>query len=97
MTYHILTRHAETRMRQRGLRDADIAFLVENATQVAPDAYLFSRADADRQIAKRKREIQQLERLKDCKVVVEGGTILTCYHATPKDQKRTFRKGRTYQ
>ena len=73
MTNHTLTSHAETRMRQRGLRDLDIALLVDTATQVTSDSYLLTRRDANREIAKRKREIQQLERLQDCKLVIDRG------------------------
>jgi hypothetical protein len=57
-----LTHHLCVRMRQRGLRDADLKLLLESATQVAPDAYLRTRSDVAREIAQRKREIQQLER-----------------------------------
>ena len=38
MLNHTLTTHAETRMRQRGLRDADLHLILDTATQVAPDA-----------------------------------------------------------
>jgi hypothetical protein len=94
MLDHTLTEHAGERMRQRGLRDADLKLLLISATQVAPDAYLLTRADAAREIAQRKREIQQLERLRDCKVVVAGGVIVTCYTSCLEDQKRTLRRGR---
>jgi len=94
---HALTLHAETRMRQRGLRDADLRLILSTATQVAPDAYLLTRGDTAREIARRKREIQQLERLKGCKVVVERGAVLTCYHAGDWEQQKTLRRGRNSQ
>ncbi len=94
---HILTRHAETRMRQRGLRDADLHLLLDCATQVAPDAYLLTRKDAAREIARHKREIQRLERLSGRKIVVDGAAVLTCYYSRPKDQRRTLRRGRAAQ
>lgn len=94
MLDYTITAHAEARMRQRGLRDADIELIIATASQVAPDAYLLTRADAEREIARRKLEIQQIERLRDCKIVVAGGTVVTCYPSRPKDQKRTLRKGR---
>ena len=81
MLEHVITRHAEVRMQQRGLRNSDLTFLLEVATQVAPDAYLLTRADAEREIAQRKREIQRLERLRGQKVVVLvdalAGTLAT--------------------
>ncbi len=91
----ILTRHAVTRMSQRGERPEDLDLILSCGTQVAPDAWLMKRADADREIAALKRRIQQLERLKkkNLKVVVEGGIVITCYPSGPADQKRTFRRG----
>lgn len=94
---HKLTRHAEMRMRQRGLRDDDLRLLLKTASQVSPDAYMLTERDAACEIAIRKREIQSLERLKGCKVVVEDGTIITCYRAHRKNQKKTLRRGRAIQ
>jgi hypothetical protein len=94
MLDHTITAHAEARMRQRGLHDTDLELIIATATQVAPDAYLLTRADAEREIARRKFEIQRIERLRDWKIVISGGTVLTCYPSRPKDQRRTLRKGR---
>jgi hypothetical protein len=94
---HAVTCHAAIRMRQRGLRDADLQLILSSATQIAPDAYLLTRADSAREITRRKREIQQLERLNGCKVVVDGGTVLTCYYSSDRDQRMTIRKGRDTQ
>lgn len=94
---HELTRHAETRMRQRGLRDDDVGLLLKTASQVSPDAYLLTEQDMAREIARCKHEIQSLERLKGCKIVVEDGYIVTCYHAGRKSRKKTLRYGRTRQ
>lgn len=94
---HRLTRHAETRMRQRGLRGEDVRLLLEAASQVAPDAYLMTEQDAAREIAQRKRDIQVLERLRGCKVVVKDGAVLTCYHPSSDNLKKTLRRGRTTQ
>lgn len=78
---HRMTRHAEARIRQRGIRNADLSFVLSAASQIAPDAFLLTDQDAAREIAQRKREIQIIERLKGCKVVVADGTIITSYHA----------------
>lgn len=94
---HEITQHADARIRQRGLRDADLALLLSAATAVAPDAYLLTAADAEREIRRRKREIEQIERLRGCKVVVDGGTIISVYRSRPSDQRRTFRRGRERQ
>lgn len=97
MIDHPMTNHAECRKQQRGFRDTDISIVLEAATQVAPDAYMLTRADARREIAKRKHEIQQLERLSGSKLIVEGGAVITCYHADLREQKRTMKKHRRYQ
>lgn len=94
---HELTRHAQVRMRQRGLRDDDIRLLLKSASQVSPDVYLLTEQDMAREIARCKREIQSLERLKGCKVVVEEGCIVTCYHADRKSRKKTLRYGKARQ
>jgi hypothetical protein len=89
-----LTQHAETRARQRGLREADIVLMMSAATPLAEDAWLMTNADVAREIAKRKREIQQLERLRDVKVVVIGSDVVTAYHSRPSDQRRALRRTR---
>jgi hypothetical protein len=94
---HTLTGHVQSRMRQRGLRDDDLRLLLETASQVSPDAYLLTERDAAREIAMRKREIQQIGRLKGCKVVIQGDAVITCYHSRLNDQKKTLRRGRTAQ
>ena len=90
-----LTRHGEARMRQRGYRDADVALVLNAATMVADDAYILTNQDAAREIARRKREIQLLERLRGSKIIVKGTTLVTLYHATAsqKEQNRRKRRG----
>jgi len=90
----IKSRHAEKRSNQRGIRPKDLDLLFNAATQVAPDAYLLTNGDVKREIARRKTEIQQLERLRGMKLVVEGGTLVTAYRSKQADQRRTLRRGR---
>ena len=97
MSNLILTKHAQRRARQRGFRDSDVAMILQTATQVAADAYMLTRADAAREIARRKREIQQLERLSGSKIIVQDENVITCYHAHKEEQKRTLRKERAFQ
>ena len=56
------TQHAETRMRQRGFRNADVDLVLSVATRVADDAFFLSDRDAAREIGRCRRKIQQLER-----------------------------------
>lgn len=92
MTHHRLTDHAQKRMNQRGLRDADLRLLLASATQVSSDSYLLTREDVAREIAERKRDIQRLERMSGYKVVVDGETIITCYRSSARNQQRTMRR-----
>ena len=94
MLDHLLTLHAETRMRQRGMREADLRLVLATATQVAPDAYLLTDADVRREVNRRKHEIETLERNRNTKVVVAGERVVTCYPSRPQDQRRRLRKGR---
>lgn len=88
------TRHAETRMQQRAIREKDIPLIINLGTQVDDETWILLERDAAREIATRKREIQKLERLANCKVVMLGETVITTYHARPADQKRALRRGR---
>ncbi len=91
---HHLTSHAKTRMQQRNLRDRDMNLLLETASQISPDAYFLTKQDVAREVALRKKEIQQLERLQGFKIVVTNGAVITCYRPRPASQKRTFQRGR---
>jgi hypothetical protein len=93
MSEFSLTHHAEVRLRQRGLRDADIALLMDAATPVGGDAWLMTDADAAREIARRKREIQRIGHLRGVKIVITGDVVVTAYHSRPTDQRRALRCG----
>jgi hypothetical protein len=74
-------------MRQRGFRNADVDLVLSVATRVADDAFFLTDQDAAREIERRKREIQQLERLRGSKLIFEGDALVTLYHATQKPQR----------
>ncbi|WP_067296428.1 MULTISPECIES: hypothetical protein [Sulfitobacter] len=94
MTELSLTRHAETRMRQRGYKDEDVDLVFRVGTRVADDAFLLTDKDAARAIRKRKQEIQQLERLRGSQVIVEGETLITLYHTTMRPRRRNRKSWR---
>lgn len=93
MQFHS-THHAEIRMNQRSFRPEDVDLILAAGDQIGPDAFMMSREVTDREIARRKREIQRLEHLKGKKIIVSGGMIITAYHTTQREEKRTFRIGR---
>jgi len=89
-----VTSHAEARMRQRGFRKSDVDFVLNVATCVGDDAFFLTDQDAAREIERRKREIQQLERLKGSKLIVKGDTLITLYHVTRKHRRHATHCGR---
>ena len=88
------TRHAETRMQQRGIRKNDIALILACATQIDDETWILRNRDVSRQIESRKQEIRALERLANRKIVVREGRVITAYSSRRPDQKRTLRRGR---
>ena len=79
-----LSRHAEMRLRQRGFRNVDVEVVLLAATHLSGDAFFLSDQDVQREIAVRKREIQQFERLRGAEMIVEGGVLVTAYHRAGK-------------
>lgn len=95
LRHHALTRHASVRMQQRGLRQEDIRLFLDEASQVTPEAYLLKDEDVARAVRRKQTEIRRLERLRGTQAIVLNGVIVTCYHATPTDQTRLMRRGRS--
>lgn len=88
------THHAETRMRQRGFRNADVSLVLSVATRVADDAFFLSDKDAAREIERRRHEIQQLERLRGTKLIVDCENVITLYHSDRKPVRADSRNRR---
>jgi hypothetical protein len=91
------TQHAKVRMKQRGLRVDDLSLVVDTAEHITPNKLFMTAAAADRAIARRKQEIQQLERLKGKLLVVDGNTIITVYHTVKKQEKSLLRRHRSHR
>jgi len=80
-------------MRQRGFRKFDVELILSVATPVAEDAFFLTDQDAAREIERRKREIQQLERLRGSKIIVEADAVITLYHDAQKPHRTPSRRG----
>jgi len=85
------SQHAEARIRQRGLRESDIPMIVAAGTPIDDDSLLLMAKDVDREIRRRKQEISALERLKGCRVVIAGETVVTVYRPSRRTEKRLLR------
>ena len=58
-----ITRHAEARMSQRGIRKADIPVLLDHGTETGPDRLMLMKRDAARLVEELKRKIAALQKL----------------------------------
>jgi len=86
-----LSQHARTRVQQRGFYENDPEIIYKIGTLV-DDSMLLTNKDVDHAIREHKREIEILERLRGCRVVVgESGNVITIYNASRKTQKRLLR------
>ncbi len=86
-----LTLHAQSRTRQRGIRESDIPVIVATGTPVDDDSLFLLNQDVDREIRKKKQEIAALERLRGCRVVIAGETVVTVYRPSRRIEKRLLR------
>jgi hypothetical protein len=82
-----ITNHAATRMRQRGFRKLDVDLVLSVATRIGEDAFFLTDRDAAREIERRRNEIQQIDRLRGSKIIVDGGAIITLYHMARKSNR----------
>ena len=76
----LITKHAQARMRQRGLREADLDLILEYGTEIGQDRIMLKERDVDKIIQSLKRQIAKLERLKNKVIVVTDGRLITTYH-----------------
>ncbi len=96
-----VTRHGETRMRQRGFRDSDLEVIYDYGTDIGHDRIMLTRQDVTertgelksmltRQDAAKnstiKQQIAQIQRLTDKTMVVSDNSLVTVYHRHPQRQ-----------
>ena len=85
-----ITRHAETRMAQRGIRQSDLYLILQLGSEV--EGGLIVREKDFRQFERKLRwEIERASRLVGKRVVVGGDHVETAYHASRSDTKRLLR------
>ena len=87
MTDLTITRHAETRMSQRGIRESDLDILLAHGTEIGPGRIALRKRDAQETIRRLKKRIANIERLTGKVLVVTEGRLVTAYHGS----KRTGR------
>jgi len=89
-----LSDHGAERLQQRGVRETELPLLLHCSTPVDEHVLQLMDADVDREVAQRKREIEALERLRGCQVVLNGEAVVTVYHPTKRRMKRNLRRQR---
>lgn len=87
-----ITDHALRRMQQRGVRVEDLDLMIQCGSLVSNDSLLLLKKDVEREIRKRKRKIQALERRKGCKLVIRDNALVTLYRPTKEQEKRLLDK-----
>ena len=94
MRAKIHTRHAEQRIRQRGFHDQDSEIILHFGTSLDDMSVILLNKDVDRETALLKSQIKNLERLRNCKAVVAGDKLITCYNTSLKHRKAVLRHNR---
>ncbi len=82
MTSLAITRHAETRMAQRAIRESDLDVLLTHGTDIGQDRIMLKKRDAAELIRFWKKEIARIERLTGKVLVLTEGRLVTAYHET---------------
>lgn len=82
-----MTRHANARIRQRGLTEHDVN-LIRAVGETVEDGFLMTNRAIDLQVQALRRQIARMERLRGVAVIEDGNTIITVYRA---DRKRVRR------
>ncbi len=85
-----ITRHADKRMRQRGLSEEDVALIIEFGTET-PQGFLLREKDVAELERQMKQRLQTLHRLVGKHVVADGDTVITAFHTTEKQMRRLLR------
>lgn len=86
MKHFQLTRHAETRLRQRGRRPQEIAFVIQHGTQTEAGIMLTAK-DAAAIEQEARMMIAMATRLRNILVPCEGDTVKTVFRASPNQQR----------
>lgn len=85
-----LTKHAQKRLSQRGIRQKDLELLMKHGSEVQ-DGYFMTNRDADRVIRRLKETIRALERLKGKRAVVTENAVVTAFHVSPRTERSLLR------
>lgn len=89
------TRHGERRANQRGFRRGDVDLIRYCGTLIADrqaEVYVPLNKDVEQAISVRKREIQRLEKMRGCEVVIIDSHLVTVHHSSRRHEKALLRR-----
>jgi hypothetical protein len=90
-----LSKHGERRMKQRGFRQTSAELIRRCGTpidDVDSEVYFLRDKDIDAQVHQLKQEMQTIERLRGCKAVFAGDTLVTVVRAGRSHEKTLLRR-----
>lgn len=94
MSYRF-TQHAEQRLSQRGFRKTDLDVIRECGTLIddkTAEVYVVTNKGADEAIHNLKQRISAIERLRNCKLVVNQDDVITIMRAGREHTKKMLRR-----
>ena len=95
MTNVRYTKHGERRANQRGFRGSDVELIRRCGSLVEDrqaEVYLLRNKDVEKAISARKQEIQRLERMRGCKVLIVENQLVTIHHTSRANEKTLLRR-----
>ena len=87
-----VSRHADGRMQQRGIRQHDLDLVLVWGTAVDDGGILLRNKDVDDAIRHGERDIDGLRRACGTWAMYRNSNVVTCYRATQKQTKRAHRR-----
>ena len=91
-----LTKHGQQRINQRGFKREDLDLVRRCGIQLddrSAEVYFLRDKDVEDGIKNLKRQIQNLERMRGCKVVFNSDNdLITAHHTTRETQKKLLRR-----
>jgi hypothetical protein len=89
-----LSHHGAERLQQRGVKEAELPLLLSYGTSIDDHVVQLLDCDVDREIARLKREIEALERLRGCQAILDADTVVSVYYPSKRRSKRNLRRHR---
>ena len=89
-----ITCHAAARMQQRSISMSDVELILRHGEDIDGQGILLDNKAADAAIRLLKSRIATFERLRNTKVVVAQGAVVTCHACSPKEARHMRKRSR---